>query len=453
MSRRCAIEARNAGKSFFRKASPLKVLAYALTKRAHSDEFWAVQDVNLKLFKGDSVGIVGRNGSGKSTLLQLICGTLHPTTGAINVDGKIVAMLELGAGFNPNFSGRENAYLCASAYGLDKGTIKKRIGLIEDFAEIGDYFDRPVLEYSSGMYARLAFAVCAHVDADILVVDEILGVGDAGFQRKCQRFMQEFQKHGTLLFVSHAPEAVISVCKRAIWLDEGRKVADGNAEDVMKAYTESLSSPTKFVRSVKEEKSNELYIEAGARHSQPADFFWGKSCAMRVSAYIPTSSRHGFGQSRIENCFFSDDGGNPVRKIYAGDDVSLHILARTHQDLNSPIIGFMFRNELGQNLFGDNTYLLYRNHPLSASAGQTVTAMFKFRMPYLPDGRYMVAPSIVKGTQQDHIHLDWQEEALLIDVANSPVKCGKMGLAMRSISLRNAEMNEDYSSDSNHIRP
>jgi ABC-type polysaccharide/polyol phosphate transport system ATPase subunit len=176
-----------------------------VSQRPGVDGLWALRDFDLNVSRGESIGIVGLNGSGKSTLLQLICGTVHPTTGSLSVHGRIVAMLELGAGFNPDFTGRENALLSGIAYGLESSTVQARMQRIAAFADIGDYFDRPVREYSSGMYVRLAFAVCANVDADILVVDEVLSVGDAHFQNKCRRFITEFVKEATVLFVSPIP--------------------------------------------------------------------------------------------------------------------------------------------------------------------------------------------------------------------------------------------------------
>jgi len=168
--------------------------------------------VNLSVGRGETVGIIGRNGSGKSTLLQMICGTLRPSAGNVNVRGRIAAMLELGSGFNPQFTGRENVRLGASVLGLTASEIEARFESIAAFADIGAFMDQPMKNYSSGMHARLAFAVCANVDADILVVDEILSVGDAAFQQKCMRYLNRFRLHGTLLFVSHDSGAVVKLC-------------------------------------------------------------------------------------------------------------------------------------------------------------------------------------------------------------------------------------------------
>jgi lipopolysaccharide transport system ATP-binding protein len=199
-------------------------------------EFWALRDVSFEVRRGETVGIIGRNGSGKSTLLQMVCGTLNPTEGAIDVRGRIAALLELGAGFNPEFTGRENVYLSGLLYGIAEPELRKRFGAIVDFADIGGFIDQPVKTYSSGMYVRLAFAIAAHVDADTLIIDEALSVGDVRFTQKCMRYLREFQQHGTLLFVSHDTSAVVNLCDRAIWLDSGRMVMDGPARDVVERY-------------------------------------------------------------------------------------------------------------------------------------------------------------------------------------------------------------------------
>src|SRR6185312_11631346 len=203
---------------------------------AYFNEFWALSGVSFDVRRGETMGIIGRNGSGKSTLLQMVCGTLHPTEGMVDVHGRIAALLELGAGFNPEFTGKENVYLSGLLYGIPEGELRKRYQSIVEFADIGDFINQPVKTYSSGMYVRLAFAIAAHVDADTLVIDEALSVGDVRFTQKCMRYLREFQKRGTLLFVSHDTGAVTSLCSRAVWLDSGRMVMDGSAREVVERY-------------------------------------------------------------------------------------------------------------------------------------------------------------------------------------------------------------------------
>lgn len=204
--------------------------------KSYYREFWALRDVSFEVKKGETVGIIGRNGSGKSTLLQMICGTLTPTNGSIQTNGRVAALLELGSGFNPEFTGRENVYMNAAVLGLTKDEIDARFDEIAAFADIGDFIGQSVKTYSSGMMVRLAFAVIAHVDADILVVDEALAVGDAVFTQKCMRFIRRFQENGSLIFVSHDTASVQNLCKSGIWLKNGKIEQIGTAKSVSEAY-------------------------------------------------------------------------------------------------------------------------------------------------------------------------------------------------------------------------
>ena len=199
-------------------------------------EFWALRDVSFEVKIGETIGIIGLNGSGKSTLLQLICGILSPTSGTVESKGRIAALLELGSGFNPEFTGRENVYLNGTVLGLSPKEIDAKFDDIAKFADIGEFINQPVKQYSSGMYVRLAFAVMANVDADILVIDEALAVGDMLFSQKCMRFLRKFKNNGTVFFVSHNSGAVVSLCDRAVWLDRGQVQAIGPAKNVAERY-------------------------------------------------------------------------------------------------------------------------------------------------------------------------------------------------------------------------
>ena len=199
-------------------------------------EFWALKDVSFEIKKGETIGIIGCNGSGKSTLLQIICGTLTPTNGGVETRGRIAALLELGSGFNPEFTGRENVYMNASVLGLSNEEIDTRFDDIVAFSGVGEFIAQPVKTYSSGMYVRLAFSIIAHVDADILVVDEALSVGDAVFTQKCMRFIRSFQEYGTLIFVSHDTSSVQNLCESSLWLDHGKVKQAGSSKSVVEAY-------------------------------------------------------------------------------------------------------------------------------------------------------------------------------------------------------------------------
>lgn len=243
-----SIHVENLGKCYSIYAKPQDRLKQALFARganllgreakSYSEEFWALSGVSFDVKKGETVGIVGRNGSGKSTLLQIICGTVTPTTGSVTTHGRVAALLELGAGFNPEFTGRENVYLNASLLGLTHEQITDRFDQIAGFADIGEFIESPVKKYSSGMFARLAFAVAVHTEPEILIVDEILAVGDAAFQRRCLKKFYDIRDAGcTILFVSHDQYQVKSICNRALYLNQGRQVEFGQAGRVIDRYT------------------------------------------------------------------------------------------------------------------------------------------------------------------------------------------------------------------------
>ncbi len=211
-------------------------------RKKYFREFWALSDVSFKVSKGETLGLLGRYGAGKSSLLQIVSGSLEASAVTVKRNGRIAALLELGAGFNPEFTGSENVYLAASILGLTEEEIEDRYDDIINFAGIGDFIDQPVKLYSSGMYARLAFAVAAHVDADILIIDEILSVGDAAFTQKCMRFINRFKEHGTILFVTHDIAAATKLCDRAVWLEGGRVKEIGPAKDVCRHYMAGINS-------------------------------------------------------------------------------------------------------------------------------------------------------------------------------------------------------------------
>jgi lipopolysaccharide transport system ATP-binding protein len=424
---------------------------------AYFNEFWALHGVTFDVLRGETVGIIGRNGSGKSTLLQMICGTLHPTEGAVNVHGRIAALLELGAGFNPEFTGEENVYLSGLLYGISEGELRKRFQSIVDFADIGDFINQPVKTYSSGMYVRLAFAVAAHVDADTLIIDEALSVGDVRFTQKCMRYLREFQKRGTLLFVSHDTGAVTSLCSRAIWLDSGRMVMDGTAREVVEHY---LAAQHAADRASLGEKVTvrESSAEAGAvTHEVPS-----MSATMPVDVIDPrqrvlngvatrnlvevfdfdvanVSNEFGAGAVRIVDVRLLDGDGGARRLMVGGEIVDLVIDAEVGKSIEAPIFGFYVKDRLGQRLFGDNTYISYRDQPLPAQPGARLRAHFRFRMPVLPSGDYSVDVALATGTQENHTQQHWIHDALAFRANESSMRRGLVGIPMHSIEIERTE--------------
>ncbi len=250
-----AIQVERLGKQYHVYKRPQDRLKQGLWRgrRRYFEEFWALRELSIELERGETFGVIGRNGSGKSTFLHLVAGTLSPTTGEIAVRGRVAALLELGAGFHPDFTGRENVFVYGALMGLTRAEIRDRLDAILAFAEIGDAIDRPIHTYSSGMYVRLAFAVAVSVDADVLVIDEALAVGDESFQRKCfARLAAIRERGGTILFVSHSSEAVLEICDRALLLDRGERVLLGAPRDVVNGYHRMLYAPADGRESVRQ---------------------------------------------------------------------------------------------------------------------------------------------------------------------------------------------------------
>ncbi|MGB6118980.1 MAG: ABC transporter ATP-binding protein [Mesorhizobium sp.] len=384
----------------------------------------AVDDVSLELSKGECLGIVGRNGAGKSTLLRMLCGITAPDKGPdgghVECVARIAPMLELGAGFRPDFTGRENVLINAALYGMDTRTARERLDPIREFSGMGDYFDRPMREYSSGMRARLAFSVAAHVDADILVVDELLGVGDAAFQQKCRRFIRAFLERGAVILVSHDDSLLLSSATRAMWLDKGRALASGDTGDVLLRYRAS------FIAAQAEPASAGVGSVAGPRLEQ--DVSYGGN-PISISGFRKNAPVHGIGDVRIDDVHFENMAGERLSAVQGTDEVELVLSGEVVKDSESLIAGFILRDEAGQNLFGDNSFETYRLSPRDFRAGERFEARFRFRLPYLPAGIYILAPSIIAGTQSDHVHQCWIEEAVVLTAASSPLSFGKIGVA------------------------
>jgi len=408
------------------------------TPRQYFREFWALRDISFEVKKGETIGIIGRNGSGKSTLLQMICGTLSPTSGSITTHGRIAALLELGSGFNPEFTGRENVYMNASVLGLSQEETDARFDDIAAFADIGEFIEQPVKTYSSGMMLRLAFAVIAHVDAEILVIDEALAVGDAFFTQKCMRYLRNFMKMGTIFFVSHDTGAVKSLCNRAIWLEKGNVLQEGNAKDVCENYLEA------FIEA-QQGKSTTTRIKASQNDSTPSvplkdqrqDLINASNLRndIQIFDFDPDAPSLGQGAAQIISVNLLDNTGCPLSWIVGGEEVTLQIEAITHQLLDSPIIGFFIKDRLGQCLFGDNTYLTYLDSPVYCDAGSHLEARFSFQMPRLTTGNYSITVAIANGTQDIHIQHHWIHDAIIFKSESTSVAGGLIGIPMYDIKL------------------
>ncbi len=384
-------------------------------------EFKALDDVSFEVKKGETVGIIGRNGSGKSTLLQIICGTLAPTSGDVETNGRIAALLELGSGFNPEFTGRENVYMNAAILGLSKEEIDTKYDDIVAFADIGDFIDQPVKSYSSGMLVRLAFSVIAHVDADILVVDEALSVGDVFFSQKCMRFFEDFKTaRGTLLFVSHDAAAVMKLCHQAVLLSKGQLLKQDTAEAVCKTYIEqvyaerSSSKPSELTRSStsapNHENSKAEILEFSVFQQSPNRIF--------VSDFNEGSAEMGLGGAKIMNAGYFDTNGGQLTELLTGSRAVFSIMLTSNKRIQYPAVGLVLKDRLGQAVFTESTTWTfegqYGENKLEFLPGDVVQVDFDHIVPILFEGEYAMTVAVAEGFGHDHVQHHFIHEALIL---------------------------------------
>ena len=372
------IEVQNVGRCYRiydRPQDRLKDLLFARFGEARGRDFWALKDVSLNVGRGEVLGIVGRNGSGKSTLLQIIAGTLQPTTGQVRTAGRIAALLELGSGFNPEFTGRENVYMNGAILGMPAEVMKERLEDILAFAEIGEFIDQPVKTYSSGMYVRLAFAVAVHVDPEVLVVDEALSVGDFAFQAKCFRRIKEFCDRGvSILLVTHDLGSVVRFCNRAILLDHGHLKGTGDPKSIVDLYKQ-IVSPAAVRPST----------ATGAAEGAPA----GEICFRDRKSFNPGLLEYGSKDVEIVDFQFVDSQGTPVHVLMTDEPVSIEITAIVRRPVKHPIMAFAIKDLKGVELCGTNTLL--EDVELGATApGDRVTVRMTQRLP-LQRGAYTLS--------------------------------------------------------------
>ena len=411
-------------------------------RKTFYEPFWALRDISFSVGRGECLGIIGRNGAGKSTLLQILAGTLRPSAGEVKVQGRVAALLELGSGFNPDYTGRENIWLNAALLGLTETEIAERFDAIAAFADIGDFIDQPVKSYSSGMALRLAFSVIAHIDADILIIDEALAVGDAYFTQKCMRFMRSFIEEKAVIFVSHDTGAVNSLCTRAMLLEHG----------AMKQMDEPRKVIETYLKDMYEERQGESATAVAEEARMPEcapvpeeefrdmrlDLFNSSTLRNDIEIFRFNENSDSFGKhgATVVDARILDRQGRPLNWIVGGEPITLEVRVAVHKDIYGPIIGFNVRNRYGQHLFGDNTYITYREKPMYAPGGHMLRAAFDFTMPILEAGDYSISIAVAEGTQQDHVQHDWKHEALLFRSLASSCQTGIMGIPMRNISMQ-----------------
>ena len=347
--------------------------------------FWALRDVRLDVYKGQTLGIIGQNGAGKSTLLQIICGTLAPSQGKIDVDGRITALLELGSGFNPEFTGRENVYMYGMILGIPQEEIDRRFADILAFADIGDFVDQPIKTYSSGMVVRLAFSIAVNVDPDILVVDEALSVGDIRFQNKCIRRMEELKKQGkTILFVTHSPGIVEAFCDRVVWLRDGKVFKDGDPSLVVRQYVNFMAHGVEDEHKAvppPEAVLRKLPDEAGWHPVTPSHNVRNRNGVV-VEAVRMTLAPEGALLERLADL--------------APHDVVMEAIVHADQDVPMPLFGFCIHNELNEPVLHFNNSAAGIQIP-PIRAGIRYKATYSLNMPPLREGQYLVSVGLDDG--------------------------------------------------------
>lgn len=401
------ISLNNVSKCFKRYARPIDRLKELLFPgKSNAEEFWALKDITIEVAKGETLGLIGQNGSGKSTLLQMLAGTLQPTTGEIRVNGRVSALLELGSGFNPEFTGRQNVFFNGQILGLTQAEIAARFDDIAAFADIGDFIDQPVKTYSSGMFVRLAFAVAVHVDPDILIVDEALAVGDVVFQHRCMRRMRNLMNSGiTTLFVSHDPSAIRTLCSTAILLHKGQLINSGRPDRIMNQYVKMMT---------------DLELELESRSS--------KTASATIDQQFTTTEdfsrvRRGSQTIQITSVKLLNEAGETselLPTITFGEVATICIQIQAQADVPELIVGFFICDKNGIELLGTNTQ--EENLRLkSLSVGEVAIVQFRLQIPLRP-GSYSLTVACAESSLV--IASDWIENVFVFQVLPPPMASG-----------------------------
>ena len=340
------------------------------------DQFWALRDISLEVEQGDTLGIIGRNGSGKSTLLKLLSRVTAPTRGEIKINGRIASLLEVGTGFHPELTGKENVFLNGAILGMSKQEIRSKLEEIIEFSEVGEFVDTPVKRYSSGMYVRLAFSVAAHLEPEILIVDEVLAVGDAAFKKKCLRKMKEVSIEGrTILFVSHTMEAVEKLCDTAIWLEHGLLQKQGTSSEVIDEYLTTIISESKDVTLV-----------------------------------------GGTGEATVRSIRMVDENHRSIETVKVGQQVRLQVEVKAVAAIERLVFGYAIRNKLGHVMYGTNTHL--KELPLyDVQPGDRYCFDIAFPVNLGP-GMYSIDTALTKGKTHREKKYEWCEGSFFFNVMN-----------------------------------
>ena len=395
-------------------------------------EFWALRDINLELETGSTAGIIGSNGCGKSTLLQIIAGTLEPTHGTVwHREGRVAALLELGAGFNMEFTGVENVFMNGQLMGFSRGEMERLLPGIERFAEIGEFIHQPVKTYSSGMYVRLAFAIAVSADPQVLIIDEALAVGDAVFQHRCIRRLKEMQERGTtILFVSHDPAAVRALCSHAVLLNHGRMVAEGKPSEVLNKYQKLIMA-------------REEAYEASSEESAEASTANEDLTSADSSLPLRYTYRHGDQTAEVLKVELLDERRHRVEIVESGEPLLLRMRVRFNNKASNPVCGFLIRNHHGIHVYGTNTERQQVDFG-EVQAGEIIEATFAFNC-WLAPGAFSITVAVHSS---EGISFDWLDGVLFFHVVN---QTSIEGVANLNASVTTRRLGYDKNSRLNQL--
>ncbi|MBF2067132.1 MAG: ABC transporter ATP-binding protein [Calothrix sp. C42_A2020_038] len=443
MGEELAISLKNVSKCYKRYGRPVdKLKEVLLPGKNYAQEFWALRDINLEIHKGETVGIIGQNGSGKSTLLQIIAKTLTPTTGNVYVNGRVSALLELGSGFNPEFTGRQNVFFNGRILGLSQEEIEAKFDEIAAFAEIGSFMEEAVKTYSSGMFIRLAFSVAINVNPEVLIVDEALAVGDGIFVHRCMAKIREFQDNGgTILFVSHDVGAISRLCSEAIWMNKGQIVDTGKPAEVCKHYqawvheevnkrnqenhSEHKSCIDESREKVEVDLSQITHKKLNAFTNQPYLAFYG-------------FERFGTGRAEIDNILLLDADGEPLKLVYPGDIIKIRVSTLRHDKIRKPNVGIALLDRLRTVLAGWSTDTIDSNFDiywLSKSEKGSTVIEFEIVWPHLMGGNYALDIAFADGPSDNNEMLDWIQNVAVIHSATNEIVHGLIQLSSTKVRL------------------
>ena len=404
----------------------------SITGKQHHEQYYALKNINFDVKKGETFGIIGTNGAGKSTLLKLITGVATPTDGTIEVDGKISALLELGAGFNKNYTGIENIYLNGTMMGYTREEMEKKVNAIVEFADIGEFINQPVKTYSSGMFARLAFAVAINIEPEILIVDEALSVGDVFFQNKCYKKFEELRaKNITVIFVSHDIGTVKQLCSRVLWIEKGVQQMVGDSTEVCNEYSNSILNKRakEYEKNIKERTETDVTV---------TDLVDLDLDELPEIAYTNESILND--NVKIISCYLADEEGKRVSSCMAGEKYTLSLFFTSKVNIENCIVGFVVETVKGLWIINCNSLNTGIKKGVRIRKGTLNRADFTFEMPSIVNGDYVIGVAVSEGNLMEFKVLTWLYNVLYLQITNVPGNDGILKLDSE-IQVSSREMN------------